>query len=88
LNVEIEDTPLAGALDAISGRIKAPMLYDYNSLARQRIDPETVKVSLDEGRMYYQRIIDRLVNQAGLTSELRVDDAGKPFLWISTLRRG
>ncbi len=87
LNVEIEDTPVQNALDAIAGRIKSPILYDHNSLVRQRIDPAAVKVSLNEGRMYYQGIIDRLLNQAGLTSDLRVDDAGKPFLWITTLRR-
>lgn len=86
-NVAIEDTPLDVALQAISQRIKAPILYDHNSMVRQRIDPAVVNVSLDEGRTYYQRIISRLANQAGLTSELRVDDAGKPFLWVSTLRR-
>jgi hypothetical protein len=86
-NVVIEDTPLDAALNAISQRIKAPILYDHNSMVRQQIDPAAVHVSMDEGRTYYQRIIARLVNQAGLTSELRVDDAGTPFLWVSTLRR-
>jgi hypothetical protein len=86
-NVAIQDTPLDVALEAIGQRVKAPMLFDHNSLARQQIDPATVNVTLDDGRTYYQRIIGRLLNQAGLTSELRVDDAGTPFLWISTLRR-
>ena len=86
-NVAIQDTPLDVALEAIGQRVKAPMLYDHNSLARQQIDPAAVHVTLDDGRTYYQRIIGRLLNQAGLTSELRVDDAGTPFLWISSLRR-
>jgi hypothetical protein len=86
-NVAIQDTPLDVALEAIGQRVKAPMLYDHNSLARQQIDPAAVNVTLDDGRTYYQRIIGRLLNQAGLTSELRVDDAGTPFLWISSLRR-
>jgi hypothetical protein len=86
-NVAIQDTPLDVALEAIGQRVKAPLLFDHNSLARQQIDPAAVNVTLDDGRTYYQRIIGRLLNQAGLTSELRVDDAGTPFLWISTLRR-
>jgi hypothetical protein len=86
-NVAIQDTPLDVALQAIGQRIKAPILYDHNSMVRQRIDPAVVNVAMDEGRTYYQRIVARMVNQAGLTSELRVDDAGTPFLWISTLRR-
>ncbi len=88
LNVEIEDTALSSALETIAERIKAPILYDHNSLARQRIDPDQARVSYPAERTYYQRIIDRMVNQARLTSELRVDEAGRPLLWISTLRRG
>jgi hypothetical protein len=86
-NVAIQDTPLNVALEAIGQRVKAPILYDHNSLARQQIDPASIQVTLDDGRTYYQRIIGRLLNQAGLTMDLRVDDAGTAFLWISTLRR-
>jgi hypothetical protein len=87
LNVEIEDTPLTEALGAVGGRVKMPMLFDHNSLARHRIDPAQVKVSIPAGRVYYKSIIDRMLNQAQLKSELRVDEAGNPFLWISTIKR-
>ena len=85
LPVEIENEPLAKVLEIIGARIKAPILYDYNSLARRGIDPAKVNVSHPAKRTYYKRIIDRLVNQAKLKSDLRVDEAGKPFLWISSL---
>ncbi len=87
LPVEIEDQPLAEVFGIIGSRIKAPFLYDYNSLARHGIDPAEVKVTHPRVRTYYQRIIDRLANQAKLKSDLVVDEAGKPFLWISSLRR-
>jgi hypothetical protein len=87
LNVEIADTPLSEALEAVGGRIELRMLYDHNSLARHRIDPAETKVSMPAGRTYYLRIIDRMVNQAQLKSELRVDEAGTPFMWISTIKR-
>ncbi len=87
LNVEIDRTPLADALEAIRGRLDLPILFDHNSLARHRIDPTQVSVSLPAGRTYYQGAIDRLLNQAQLTSDLRMDEAETPFLWISTLRK-
>jgi len=87
LTVEIQDQPLSETLTAIQGRIKAPILYDHNSLALENIDPNQVKVSHPDVRTYYKRIIDVLVNQAKLTSDIRVDEAGKPFLWISSRRR-
>jgi hypothetical protein len=87
LNVEIEDTPLDQALAAIGGRLEAPLLLDHNSLARQRIEPAQIKVSLPSKRTYYKQIIDRLLYQAKLTSEIRVDEAGSPFLWVSTKHR-
>jgi hypothetical protein len=87
LNVEIQDTPLTDALDAVSGRIEIALLFDHNSLARHRIEPAQIKVSLPSGRTYYLGIIDRALRQAELMSELRVDEAGTPFLWISTIKR-
>lgn len=87
LNVEIADTPLLEALEAVRERLKVPLLFDYNALARQRIDLAQVKVSLPSGRTYYQRILDRVLNQAKLKGELRLDEAGHPFFWISTLKQ-
>ena len=87
LNVEIEDTPLADALDAIRTRLELPMLFDHNSLARHRIDPARVQVALPAGRTYYLGAVSRLLNQAQLKNDLRVDEAGRPFLWISTFQK-
>jgi len=87
LPVEIEDQPLAEVFGIIGSRVKAPFLYDHNSLAQHGIEPAEVKVSHPRVRTYYRRIIDRLANQAKLKSDLRVDEAGKPFMWISSIRR-
>lgn len=87
LNVEIEDFKLSDALDALQKRLQVPFLFDHNSLARHDIDPAQVKVSLPKGRTYYKRVISRLLSQANLKSELRIDEAGKPFYWITTIKR-
>lgn len=87
LNAEFNDVPLLEALGALEKRLEMPALFDHNSLARQRIDLAAIKVSLPEGKTFYKRILDRILTQAKLTMEVRVDEAGKPFLWISTLRK-
>jgi hypothetical protein len=86
LNVEIAATPLNEALPAIQERLKAPVLFDHNSLARQEIDLAT-KVELPKTNTYYDRILDRLLAQAKLKYELRIDEADKPLLWITTIKQ-
>jgi hypothetical protein len=86
LNVEIAPTPLAEALPAIQDRLKAPFLLDHNSLARHEINLAT-KVELPKVNTYYDRILDRLLDQAKLKYELRVDEAEKPLLWITTVKQ-
>jgi hypothetical protein len=87
LPVEINDFALTDALDALQSRLQAPFLFDHNSLARQGIEPAAVKVSHPKGQTYYKKVVDRLLAQAKLKAELRVDEAGRPLLWISTIAR-
>lgn len=86
LTVEIEQTPLAEAAAAISSRVKAPLLVDHNALVRERVDFDQ-KVSLPRASTYYGRALDRLLFQAKLKFELRLDEGDKPFLWITTQRQ-
>ncbi|MFV1965421.1 MAG: hypothetical protein ACC628_08365 [Pirellulaceae bacterium] len=87
--VEIKNTPLSKVLAAIQQRANVPFLLDHNSLARQNIDPGQVMVSYPRRptRYSYRKIINSILFKAKLTSELRVDEAGKPFLWISTAKK-
>lgn len=84
LTVEIDSTPLTEAITAISGRVNAPVLIDHVALARQRVDLGT-KVSFPKASTFYGRALDRLLAQAKLKYDVRVDEANKPFLWITAL---
>jgi hypothetical protein len=86
LTVEIEQTPLAEAAVAISERVKAPLLIDHNGLAREKVD-FAKKVGFPRGSTYYGRALDRLLFQAKLKFDIRLDEADKPFLWITTLKQ-
>jgi hypothetical protein len=87
LNVEVSDTPLADSMEAIRGRLNVPLIVDQNNLAKQQIDYATVKVTLPKTNTYYSKILERLLFQAKLKYELRVDEADRPFLWITTLKQ-
>jgi hypothetical protein len=87
LNVEVSDTSLGETLQAIGGRVKAPIVIDYNALARLDVDLATKKVELPKTNTFYAKALDRILFQANLKYEVRVDEADKPFLWISSIRQ-
>jgi hypothetical protein len=88
LDLEIRGFKLQTTLDAIQKRIEIPLVYDHNSLARAGIDLNEIKVTLVQNKVSYMSAISKLLRQTkpGLIQELRVDEGGKPFLWISTMR--
>ena len=84
LEVEIADTPLQEVLDSVQQRLGVPLLVDHVALARGKIDPSQAQVSYAKPRTYYKRILDETTRQAGLKVEVRVDEAGQTFLWLTT----
>ncbi len=85
-NFELNRAPLSDALNAIEKSVQVPMLYDHNSLARDGIELAKVKVTFNKKKQTYFGAIDDLLGQSRprLKLELRVDEAQRPFLWIST----
>jgi hypothetical protein len=83
LNAEIDGYTMDEALAAIRPRLKLPLLLDRAALQARNTDPTKIQVTLARTRTTYKRVIDRIVSQARLGSEVRVDEAGVPFLWIT-----
>jgi hypothetical protein len=82
-NAEVSGFTLEETLAAIRERVKTPIYIDYAALAEHKIDPAKIQVQLARTRTIYKRVIDRVSAQAGLGSQIRVDEAGTPFLWIT-----
>jgi hypothetical protein len=87
LNYEIEDVPLPELLDALTLKLKVKYIQDQNSMVLHRVDFKASKATLGKGRTYYGKILSRALGQSKLKYELRVDEAGTPLLWITTLKR-
>jgi hypothetical protein len=73
-------------MSVIGQRLKAPLLMDHNAMARHGIDPEKVVVSFPASRTTYSLILQKVLFKAGLKEELRVDEAGNPFLWVTSVK--
>ena len=84
INVEIEGYSLAEAVKAVSAQIEGlPVVWDRFALRSNGIVPETKQVKLARTKTFYKRIIDRLLFQARLSGDLRIDETGTPFYWVS-----
>jgi hypothetical protein len=82
LSAEIDGVTAAEALDAIQQRVEVPFLWDYNSLALRKVKLDT-PVSLPAGKRLYSKLLTEILGKVRCRYEIRVDENGKPFLWIS-----
>ncbi len=85
--VNVPHNRAANVLATVGGKLlHVPVLYDHNALARHGIEPDKVFVTLSDPRTTYSVALRKMLAQVGLKFEVRVDEAGKPFLWVSTMK--
>ena len=82
LEIEIDNTSLTDVVASLRQRMEMPIVFDQNGMARQRIKPNDVLISLPKRRTSYKRALDLALRQAKLRSELRVDENERPFVWV------
>lgn len=84
LDINIQNYRLADALPALQRRIGIPMIYDHNSLAEKGIDLTAVEVTYERKKSPHFVTLEKLLLQAKppLRAEVRVDEGGRPFIWI------
>ncbi|MCC7476024.1 MAG: hypothetical protein IT425_11565 [Pirellulales bacterium] len=83
LSAEIDGYSLEEALAAIGPRLKVPAYLDHAALSAFKIEPTKIPITLPKARMSYKRLLDRVLAQARLGSSVRIDESGRPFLWVS-----
>ncbi len=85
LSVEIRDVSATQAIDALAAKLKVPFVWDYNSLALYRIDLSK-NISIPTAKSVYGIVLRQVLGKAGLRYSVRLDEAGKPLIWITTIR--
>lgn len=83
-NIEIADHTLGQVLAALEPRLKLPLVWDTPAFATKGKKPQESKVKIARTKTYYKRAIDRVMAQARGSAELRVDESGAPYLWLTT----
>jgi hypothetical protein len=86
LPIEVNETPIADVIAAIGDRLETPMIYDTALLDAMRIDPATARITFNSERTIYVKAISLSLFKAKMKSEIRVDERGKPFFWITPRR--
>jgi hypothetical protein len=85
-NINVENETAAKVIEAIGKRLRVPMILDRKALAQHAVDPGKAIVSYPRRRTTYGQALSRLLFQSGLRFEVRYDEAGTPFVWITTLK--
>ncbi len=85
--ISIQNVTLAKVLEAVGKKLDSPLLVDRGALARRKIDPEKIDVSLPAGRTTYGLALNRVLSKSLLKFELLVDEAGRPFIWVTSLKK-
>ncbi|MDD3470296.1 MAG: hypothetical protein PHE53_10025 [Thermoguttaceae bacterium] len=80
----LDKVPLDSLLTNLSKKIDMPILIDYAALRAKSIVLDQKPVSLPASESTYRQTINDAIKPLQLRAVLRVDDAGKPFLWITT----
>lgn len=86
LTVNIQDVPVKDVLQSVTQRLSLMYLLDHPALARFGIEIDKTLVKIPQTKTTYSQIIKRSLFQGRLKGEIRCDEAGKPFLWITTLK--
>lgn len=86
LNVEIDNFTVNEVLESLTPRLGVPVVFDRLALEVHEIDLGAVTVSLPARRTSYSVVLQKVLSQARLRWELRVDESGKPFIWITTIK--
>lgn len=87
IDVEIHRKPLEEVLAAILPRLKTPLYRDHYKIEKDKLNLN-VDVRFPKDKTFYKKILDHVLYQAMLTLELKVDEAGTPFLWVTSAKRG
>ncbi len=82
-NIEINNLTLAQALTALQPPLKIPVLLDDWIFRRHKIDPSKIQVSHLKKRTFLKSAVGKLLSQARLAEEVRVDEQEQPFLWVT-----
>jgi hypothetical protein len=83
--IDLENEPLDGILEAASDVIGIPILIDRAAMQARNIDLAQVKITHPRKRTTWVTALNSFTFKAKAKFEVLIDEAGKPFLWVTPL---
>jgi hypothetical protein len=62
------------------------MLIDHHGLGTRKIDPNRLTVTLPAKKTSWFQLQKSITNPHHLTRDLRIDEAGKPFILVTPIQ--
>jgi hypothetical protein len=84
--VLLEDAPLINVLSHISEGSETTILFDYSELDGLANDWGAVEISYRPRQATWFTVIRDVLNKAKLSCDLWQDEAGRPFLYVTSLK--
>lgn len=83
--IDLADEPLDEVLEAVAPAIKLPILVDLAGLAAKEITLSQVLITHPRKRTTWTQALTTFTFKAKAKFEVLIDEAGKPFLWVTPL---
>jgi hypothetical protein len=82
--LDVEDVEVSSLVGAVSDKIGVPGFSSAYELTAKRLDVNTLRYTRKNDRISPARLLTAVGDKLGLGFDVRVDEAGKMFLWVTT----
>ncbi len=86
--VDLDNLPIVDVLTAISAKTKIPIRYDHYRIEANGIDLVKTRVNYPPRKTSWSLLLRGVTNPNRLSHDLKIDELGQPFVWITTLKFG
>ncbi|MBW3542383.1 MAG: hypothetical protein KY476_19120, partial [Planctomycetes bacterium] len=88
LPVELDGLKLTDVLSAVEAKTDVAIRIDHYAIETWKIDLENITVSYPPRKTSWSLLLRGVTNPHKLTREIKIDERGRPFVWITTLKIG
>ncbi len=86
--IALNDQKVVDVLHAIEVKTKVPVCIDYFRIALKGIDIDALRITYPEKRTTWSLLLNSIAIRNKLSRKLRIDENGRPFVWITALQPG
>ncbi len=86
--IDLENIALMDVLNAVSVKAKIPVRFDHYRIEAHKLDLAKIKVNYPPRQTSFSLMLRGVTNPHLLAYDLKIDELGQPFIWITTLKLG